>query len=89
MDRLTKNHVLPSAVQEEIDKTCIKDFLCQYNLLDNIDIIYNLINECRVNSDTIDLCIKKVINEFIEMKNKSLEDDEKQILERYDIYSKK
>lgn len=89
MERQTEHQVLPKGDLIRLAKEKIEELLRMHNLGESVDLVYDLINECRKsnNGDKIDLCVQKVIDDFEEKKKK--EQQEEKIVDKYDVYSKK
>lgn len=91
MERQTKHQILPKGDQIRLDKGKIEELLCTHNLAENVDLIYELILECRRPGcdDTIDICVQKIIGELEEEKKKEKDILEEKPPSKNDVYSKK
>ena len=91
MERQTEHQVLPKEDLIRLAKEKIEELLRMHNLGESVDLVYNLINECRKsdNGDKIDLCVQKVIAEFEEKKGQKTAKLQEKTTSKYDVYSKK
>lgn len=72
------HQVLPSNVQEQIDRELIAKVLSEHNLDDNVDLVYKIINECmKAQQNNIDQCIERVVKKYRAEKQKAFLNEEK------------
>ncbi len=90
MERTSEHQVLPPVERETLAKEKIEALLKEHNLGENVDLIYRIICECnKAGGETIDLCVDRIVQEFVDHKKQAIQDEEDDVINQLQgIYTK-